>query len=133
MANPEKCPGCGAAANRHYEGHTWYECGSMRCANGHFIDGAECLRNQLAQEKAKNERLHPRVLKLAARDEPFIVIGCREPYFADAYKMIRAQEREQGTWTAEDERCFEVALIAWACAREAAAQPQAEGEEGAKP
>ncbi len=58
------------------------------------------------------EGLHPRVLKLAGRDEPFIVIGCREPYFARAYGMIRKQEQKQGTWTEEDERCWLEAIRA---------------------
>lgn len=53
------------------------------------------------------EKLHPRVIKLAMRDKPFIVIGCHEPYFADAYAMIRGQEQVQGTWTDEDERLMQ--------------------------
>jgi len=35
---------------------------------------------QLAEANAIIEKLHPRVLKLAARGKPFIVIGCHEPY-----------------------------------------------------
>lgn len=46
--------------------------------------------------------LHPRVVKLARRGKPFIVIGCHEPYFQAAYDLIEGQERRQGTWTSAD-------------------------------
>lgn len=56
------------------------------------------------------ESLHPRVLKLAAKGKPFIVIGCHEPYFREAYDMIECQERRQGTWTRADALAKEQAL-----------------------
>ena len=57
------------------------------------------------------DNLHPRTIKLALRGEPFIIIGCHEPYFRAAYDMIRVQEQRQGTWTREDEEAMARAVI----------------------
>jgi hypothetical protein len=52
---------------------------------------------------------YPRVAKVITKQQingdghAFVVICAHEPYFAKAYKMIRAQEKKQHTWTKEDE------------------------------
>jgi hypothetical protein len=53
---------------------------------------------------------YPRVAKLIRAKKNFIIIAEHEPYFVDAYGMIRQQERMQGTWTAEDENLFRQAI-----------------------
>lgn len=36
----------------------------------------------------------------------FIVIAEDEPYFAEAYGLVRLEETRRGTWTDEDEAAF---------------------------
>jgi hypothetical protein len=54
----------------------------------------------------KFEEFHPRAFKLTQKQKPFIVIACDEPYYAEAYNMIREHEIKKGTWSEEDERIF---------------------------
>lgn len=63
-----------------------------------------------------------RVAKLRAKGKQFLVISEDEPYYAEAYLMIRKQEQEQGTWTAEDEKNWRAEMdsleqrgLAWVC------------------
>ena len=52
------------------------------------------------------DSFHPRAMKLIRKQKPFIVIADDEPYFDEAYRLIRAHEEAKGTWTEEDEDCF---------------------------
>jgi ABC-type siderophore export system fused ATPase/permease subunit len=54
---------------------------------------------------------YPRVEKLINKGKNFIVIAEGEPYFIKAYGMIREQETKQGTWTTEDERIYQEAIL----------------------
>lgn len=56
--------------------------------------------------------LYPRAAKLMRRGQKFIVIADHEPYYLLAYEMIREQEKKQGTWTAQDETCYQAARSA---------------------
>lgn len=57
------------------------------------------------------EEFHPRAMKLIRKKKNFIVIAEDEPYFAEAYNLIRRHEMSKGTWTEEDERIFHAALL----------------------
>jgi hypothetical protein len=61
---------------------------------------------RLEQERDEAQRVmefHPRATKLIQKGKPFIVIAIDEPYFQAAYDLIRRQEKENGTWTDDDE------------------------------
>ena len=45
--------------------------------------------------------------------KPFIVIGGHEPYFPEAYELIRICELAKGTWTEECESSFQEAIDWW--------------------
>lgn len=49
---------------------------------------------------------HPRAWKLALRRQNFWVVSDEEPYYLPVGGMIREQERNQGTWTPDDEAFF---------------------------
>jgi len=71
----------------------------------------EQAQRELAEAREIVDKLHPRVIKLAMReDEPFIVIGPREPYFMDVYHAIKDHERELGNWTGECETALDKAF-----------------------
>lgn len=65
---------------------------------------AQVRKMKLAEEEIR--RRFPRVFKLIKKNEYFIVIGKHEPYFVNAYSLIRDQEIRQGTWSVEDEENF---------------------------
>ena len=50
--------------------------------------------------------LNPRLNKVLASGKQFLIVTETEPYYLDVYRMIRQQERDQGTWTEEDEERF---------------------------
>lgn len=52
------------------------------------------------------ERINHRARKLEDKGVPFIVIGQHEPYFGEAYRLIRQNECAQGTWGPEDESAY---------------------------
>lgn len=56
------------------------------------------------------ERFHPRAMKLMRKKKNFIVIAQDEPYFGDAYRMIRDNEIAVGRWNNDDEDAFNAAL-----------------------
>lgn len=58
------------------------------------------------------DKLHPRVKKMLAADKAFIVIGEHEPYYLEAYRMIRDHEMSQGTWTDADRLAYGAAQLA---------------------
>lgn len=60
-------------------------------------------------EIASFEAFHPRAVKLLRKQKNFIVIAEDEPYFAEAYSLIRKNEMSKGTWTEEDERIYQSA------------------------
>jgi len=57
------------------------------------------------------ERVHPRVWKLVDKQRDFIVIGEHEPYYMNAYAMIREHEISKGTWTEEDRVAYAAAQL----------------------
>lgn len=80
--------------------------------DGYNTGMAEQYIDELAKLTAIVDGLHPRVLKLAARDnEPFIVIGPREPYYMESYSLIREHELEQETWSDIDELAYREATV----------------------
>jgi len=56
-------------------------------------------------------RFHPRALKLMRKRKNFVVVAVDEPYFGAVYWMIRGHEMAKGTWTPDDERLFQAALV----------------------
>lgn len=52
------------------------------------------------------EAFHPRAIKLLRKRKNFIVIAEDEPYFLQAYNLIRAHEASKNTWTQEDEDIY---------------------------
>lgn len=56
------------------------------------------------------EQFHPRAMKLLRKQKNFIVIADDEPYFREAYAMIRDNEIKIGRWSAEDEQAYQNAL-----------------------
>ncbi len=54
--------------------------------------------------------LTPRVQKVLASGKEFLIVTETEQYYMDVYMMIRAGERKQGTWSAEDEERYVSAL-----------------------
>lgn len=74
--------------------------------------------NELAAEVEHLRKLiddsfafHPRAMKLIRKRKNFIVIAEDEPYFMVAYTMIRANEKENGRWTMEDEEAYQSFII----------------------
>lgn len=63
-----------------------------------------------AQKLQKALDFHPRASKLMRMRKPFIVISVTEPYFEEAFDLIRHQERWQGTWTEKDEEWYNWAI-----------------------
>ena len=53
---------------------------------------------------------NPRLNKVLASGKDFLLVTDTEPYYLDVYRMIRSQERKQGTWTADDEDAYVAAL-----------------------
>ena len=99
------CPECKDVSSWGYSD----EAHAMTCLKCGYSE-VTGLREENARLQAVLGKLHPRVLKLSARGEPCIAIGCREPYFRAAYEMIRRQELSQGTWTQEDRDCMRIAM-----------------------
>lgn len=88
----------------------------VNLANGSAAAGDKLAAKICRDAIAKIERLqaivgklHPRVSKLLAKGRRFIVIGEHEPYFVDAYRLVRIQEQAQGTWTVECEDAYQEA------------------------
>ena len=52
----------------------------------------------------------PRLNKVLASGKAFLIVTETEPYYLEVYRMIRCQERKQGTWTAQDELLYVEAL-----------------------
>jgi hypothetical protein len=69
---------------------------------------AEC--NILTKSLKVAKEFHPRAMKLIEKKKNFLVVACDEPYYIEIYKMIRQHEKENCTWTDEDERNFIYAL-----------------------
>jgi hypothetical protein len=64
-------------------------------------------RKELDQLRADAAKIHPRIWKLVRKGEYFIIIGKHEPYFVQAYGLIREQEMKQGTWSESDELTYQ--------------------------
>lgn len=76
------------------------------------VAGDKMLRDRLAQQQKDIDFLyaqHPRAMKLISKGKPFIVIAEDEPYYIDAYKMIREREIAIGRWNNVDEALFQKA------------------------
>lgn len=50
--------------------------------------------------------LNPRLNKVLASGKEFLIVTETEPYYLDVYRMIRKQEKKQGTWTQQDEERY---------------------------
>lgn len=60
----------------------------------------------MSDEMEEFEESYPRAVKLMRKRKSFIVIAEDEPYFAQAYAMIREHEKEIGRWTMWDEQKY---------------------------
>lgn len=54
---------------------------------------------------------HPRAAKLMSKRKTFVVIAVDEPYFKQAFDLIRAREIEVGRWSASDEQAYQEAVV----------------------
>ena len=54
--------------------------------------------------------LNPRLNKVLASGKEFLIVTETEPYYLEVYRMIRKQEKKQGTWTQQDEELYVEAL-----------------------
>lgn len=82
--------------------HAAEELASLRTDN-------EKLRAKLAAaDKLKAE--NPRAFKLMERGRFFVVVADDETYFSWVYSIIRAHEKADGCWTADDETTYQVAI-----------------------
>ena len=61
---------------------------------------------ELEKQLEEAEQFHPRAMKLLRKKKNFIVVAEDEPYFIQAYNMIRDHEIQKGTWSDEDERIY---------------------------
>jgi hypothetical protein len=57
------------------------------------------------------EKFHPRAVKLLRKRKQFIVVACDEPYFMEAYSLIRSHETTKGSWSDMDERVYRDAQL----------------------
>jgi len=57
------------------------------------------------------EKFHPRAVKLLRKRKQFIVVACDEPYFMEAYSLIRSHETTKGSWSDVDERVYRDAQL----------------------
>lgn len=79
-----------------------------------YLDKQNQLLDLLKKACALQEELdglkefHPRAFKLMQKQKIFIVIADDEPYYFEAYSLIREHEIQKGTWSEEDERIFRV-------------------------
>lgn len=53
---------------------------------------------------------NPRLNKVLASGKDFLIITDTEPYYLDVFRMIRAQEKIQESWTLEDDERYIEAL-----------------------
>jgi hypothetical protein len=53
------------------------------------------------------EKFHPRAVKLLRKQKKFIVIAVDEPYFIEAFSLIRQHEQQKGTWDESDEASYQ--------------------------
>ena len=60
-------------------------------------------------EIAGFEEFHPRAVKLMRKRKNFLVVAEDEPYFMQVYRLIRKNEKANGTWSDEDERIYQSA------------------------
>lgn len=71
-------------------------------------------KQELVELRAELERLLAlidcRAGNLLRRGKAFVVVSCTEPYYPHVYRLIREQERHQGTWTDEDESTYRLNL-----------------------
>ena len=71
-----------------------------------------CIAEQQDEIERLRASVHPRVWKLVEKGRDFIVIGEHEPYYLQAYALIREHEMSQGTWTERDRICYGAAQLA---------------------
>ena len=57
--------------------------------------------------------LNCRAGKLLRKRKDFIVVAYDEPYFPEAYRLIRIYERAKGTWTTDCEYSFRRLMDMW--------------------
>ena len=60
-------------------------------------------------EIADFEAFHPRAVKLMRKRKNFVVVADDEPYFMQVYRLIRKNEKANGTWSDDDERIYQSA------------------------
>lgn len=76
---------------------------------GHYVEIPPELIDRI-DELEQDAEFHPRAAKLAHKRKQFIVIAVDEPYFKQAYELIREHELEIGRWSLEDETRYQEAV-----------------------
>lgn len=54
-----------------------------------------------------------RLDKVLRSGKGYLIVTDTEPYYLDVYRLIRNQERDQGSWSVEDEERYVRALEGW--------------------
>jgi len=73
------------------------------------------IKQDLMRDSAELKRLlNTRAGSLLAKGKPFVVVAIDEPYYAEVYRMIRAEEKRKGSWTQGDEAAYWNAMSCWA-------------------
>ncbi len=72
---------------------------------GYVADTPMCETKREPNEKIMflEMALNTRLNKVLASGLEFLIVNETEPYYLDVYRMIRAQEKKQDTWTKQDE------------------------------
>jgi hypothetical protein len=65
------------------------------------------MLSEMVGQACELRNKYPRVFKLIDKGEYFLVVARHEPYFVQAYGLIREQEMKQGTWSEFDEIAYQ--------------------------
>ncbi len=89
--------------------HEWPVLVTTEDRQGRYVEIPPELIDRIEQLE-QVEKFHPRAAKLAHKRKQFIVIAVDEPYFRQAFDLIRTRELEIGRWTDEDELRYQEAI-----------------------
>lgn len=79
---------------------------SARTMGGADGDGALQASARTMEPQFLEMALNPRLNKVLAGGKKFLIVTETEPYYFAVYRIIREQEKSQGTWTDEDEAAY---------------------------
>jgi hypothetical protein len=104
----DKCPSCGSSGTLFIGKGGYLTCSLIDCPQPGVGRALVALLAE-NEETQEWEKFHPRAVKLLRKRKNFLVIAEDEPYFIEAYKLIREHEKEIGRWTERDEDIYQSA------------------------